>query len=189
MTQQITKDVARRVLEVVDAGLSNGLGDPQPGQMCVEAAVCYALGEPHGDKPTCVARSVRAFKIALNDSAWSSNEARAKGMRRVAIAQLGSVEIDETKFAQILALETVRQLLPVTLRSAAEKIPAHSAALEAAAVLCEGAKTLSAACSAAYNAASAASAASTTKAAEIAVQALIACGTQGSKWLDLTEQT
>jgi hypothetical protein len=187
---------------------------------------------------------VRAFKIALNDSVWSSSKARAKGMRRVAVAQLGSVDIDETKFARILALEIVKQLLPATLRSVASKVPSCGAALEAAAVLCEDAKTLgaassaasaaysaadsaacsaacsaadSAACSAAYSAASAAYSAADSaaysaaraacsaacsaargaagaadrvlsKAAEIAVQALIACGTQGSKWLDLTEQ-
>jgi hypothetical protein len=47
--------------------------------MCVEAAVCYALGLPHSDNPPCVGYAVRQYKIRLNDSNWSSNEARAKG--------------------------------------------------------------------------------------------------------------
>ena len=90
MTIEITETVARKVLEVVDAGLVKGLGTAKPGSMCVEAAVCYAMGLPHGDNPSCVARSLRSLKIRLNDSAWSSNEARAKGLRRLAVAQLGS---------------------------------------------------------------------------------------------------
>ena len=59
--------------------------------MCVEAAVCYAYDLPHSDKPPCVGNAVREFKIRLNDCNWSSSKARARGMRRIAIAQLGSV--------------------------------------------------------------------------------------------------
>ena len=52
---EITQEIAAKVLEIVDAGLVGGVGKPVPGQMCVEAAVCYAMGLPHGDEPTCVA--------------------------------------------------------------------------------------------------------------------------------------
>ncbi len=45
MTQIFTTDTARRVLEVMDAGLIKGVGEPEPGKMCVEAAMCYALGD------------------------------------------------------------------------------------------------------------------------------------------------
>lgn len=48
---KLSKDVARKVLATVDAGLVSGLGKPIPGKMCVEAAVNYALGRPHGDDP------------------------------------------------------------------------------------------------------------------------------------------
>jgi hypothetical protein len=115
---KIGRKVARRVLEVVDAGLSNGLGNPVPGEMCVEAAVCYALGLPHGDDPKCVGKAVRAFKIRLNDSRWSSNAARAKGLQRLAVAQLGSDKIDQKEFSVRLAIETVRQVLPIALVTA-----------------------------------------------------------------------
>src|SRR5690349_4673650 len=96
----LNEDVAKKVLETVDAGLCRGMGEPVPGQMCVEAAVCYALGLPHSDNPPCVGEAIRSFKIQLNDSCWSSNAARAKGMRRVAVAQLGSIEVDQVAFVQ-----------------------------------------------------------------------------------------
>ncbi len=62
-TTEITKDVVIKLLGIVDAGLTNGLGVQEPGQMCVEAAVCYALGLPHGDDPKCVDPSLRSLKI------------------------------------------------------------------------------------------------------------------------------
>lgn len=92
---QVTKEHAAKVLEVVDAGLVEGMGNAQPGYMCVEAAVAYAYGEPHTDRPKCVTEAIRITKIALNDHiVWfkSNNDVmdRAKGLRRIAIAQLGT---------------------------------------------------------------------------------------------------
>jgi hypothetical protein len=134
---ELTEAVAKKVLETVDAGLVHGMGEPVPGKMCVEAAVCFALGLPHGDDPPCVGRAVRAFKIKINDSRWSSDEARAKGMRRVAIAQLGSDQIDQVAFAKIVAEETIRQIVPIALRAAASLNPKKADVLEAAAIRCE----------------------------------------------------
>lgn len=138
---EITLDQARFVLEVVDAGLSAGMGFPVPGHMCVEAAVCYALGQPHGDEPECVNEAVRKFKIRLNDSPWSSKDARAAGMRRLAIAQLGTNDksFDEKKFVEVLVEQTIRKIVPYALRSAIKGIEdqRHKAALEEAAVRCE----------------------------------------------------
>ena len=51
---QITEQVARKVLTTVDVGLVKGKGIQKPGHMCVEAAVCYALDLPHSDDPQCV---------------------------------------------------------------------------------------------------------------------------------------
>src|SRR5262245_5989307 len=115
--------MAAKVIEVVAAGLTRGLGTPVPGQMCVEAAVKYALGEPHGDDPSCVAPALRALKIQLNDSAWSSDQARSRGMRRLAVAQLGSAGVlDEVEFARCLADIAVRVSCPAALRAAASVI-------------------------------------------------------------------
>jgi hypothetical protein len=106
--------------------------------MCIEAAVCYALDLPHSDDPPCVSPAVRAVKIALNDSEWSSKAARAKGMRRLAVAQLGTKDvINDAEFAKKLAEKTIRLMVPRALRIVAPLIPAHADKLEAAAVRCE----------------------------------------------------
>jgi hypothetical protein len=133
----LSRKVARKVLETVDAGLVSGLGQAVPGQMCVEAAVCYALGLPHGDNPACVGSAVRAFKIRLNDANWPTNESRTKGMRKLAIAQLGSNEIDQNEFRKLVVIGTVKRILPIALRAAASLIPAHKEALEGSAEACE----------------------------------------------------
>lgn len=92
----INAAIASRVLEVVDKGLSLGMGKPEPGHMCVEAAVCYAMGEPHSDQPKCVLTAIRSLKIGMNDhgiwdtSPRDANKVRAEALRRVAIAQLGT---------------------------------------------------------------------------------------------------
>jgi len=139
---KVTLEQARRVLEVVDAGLSNGLGEPTPGKMCVEAAVCYALGQPHGDEPSCVHPVVRRLKIALNDKNWSNNVERAKGMRELAIAQLGTADesFDVQVFVKTLASETIKQIVPIALRALLEfKFYApHTVAFEAAISACAG---------------------------------------------------
>ncbi len=57
---------------LLSRGLSRGLGMPD-GQMCAEAVVCLALGEPFGSEPSCVARAVRSYVIAVQDSPrWAS---------------------------------------------------------------------------------------------------------------------
>ena len=141
MKNEITLDQARKVLEVVDVGLCGGMGFPVPGHMCVEAAVCYALGQPRGDEPECVNAAVRRFKIGLNDARWSSNKARAQGMRKLAIAQLGTndTSFDEKKFVDVLIEQTIRKIVPHALRAAvrAAEDQKHKAALEEAAVRCE----------------------------------------------------
>ena len=140
MTFTLDRALAVKVLEVVDTGLVSGLGTRTPGQMCVEAAVCFAMGLPHGDKPTCVAPALRALEIKLNDAAWSSPAARAKGLRRLALAQLGSAgALDEAQFAAAVADMTVRLIVPRALRQAAAVHPdaKHKATLEAVAVQCE----------------------------------------------------
>jgi hypothetical protein len=134
----ITREIATKVRDVVDVGLVRGVGDPEPGRMCVEAAVCYALGLPHGDEPGCVSPALRRLKIGLNDRAWSSDQARAKGLRRLAIAQLGSAgALDDREFMRRVAEMTIRRAVPVGLRAAAKLNPKNADKLEAAAVRCE----------------------------------------------------
>jgi len=101
---KITKELSQKVLDVVDKGLCFGLGDPIPGQMCVEAAVCFAMGEKHGDHPDCVDSDLADFKISLNDKDdWETDKKRANGLRELAIAQLGtSSNFDYREFSDRL---------------------------------------------------------------------------------------
>ena len=152
---EITREIAAKVLTTVDAGLCLGLGDPVPGEMCVEAAVCYALGLPHGDDPKCVSEAVRSLKVSLNDKDWSSNKSRAKGLRRLALAQLGSLgAVDDKDFSRRVAEYTIRTMVPIALRAAAslQKEAKHRRALTDAATRCE-AEVTSAAATAAVTAA------------------------------------
>jgi hypothetical protein len=168
----ISLDIARKVLETVDAGLVCGVGKPVPGQMCVEAAVCYAMGMPHGDNPSCVSDAVRAFKIRLNDSAWSSDAARANGLRRIAIAQLGSAGVvDDRRLVELLSEKTIRVVVPIALRAAAKANPAHAEKLETCAVACEQHGTAEAAAEAAEAARAARAAAARAAAARAAALA------------------
>lgn len=71
----------------------NGAGSMlQPGAFCVQQAVSQAIGFPGmEDHPKiCVNDDLIEFGITLNDSPWTSDKARAKGMKRFAIAELGT---------------------------------------------------------------------------------------------------
>lgn len=190
-----TRETAEAIIEVLSHGLSSGLGAPIKGQMCVEAAVCYAMGMPHSDEPVCVSPAIRAFKIKLNDSSWSSSTSRANGMRRLAIAQLNSAgAVDDKEFALRLVGLTIRKIVPFALREAAKTHPnqKHKDELEVAARRCEvdGDKLTAYAANAA-NAAYAAYATDDARdkflslIAEEVVQILIDIKSPGAEWLDL----
>jgi hypothetical protein len=151
---------------ILSRGLSNGIGD-RDGQMCVEAAICAAMGLPHGDDPQCVAASVRSFKIRLNDSPrWPSPQARADGLRRLGIAQLGSKGVvDDGEFVRRIAEATISRLLPRLFRAV---FHGNERCL-AAALRCETEGTRDAAYAAAY--AASADAASAAYAAAYAASA------------------
>src|SRR3989442_1060627 len=123
-TPAITRETAQKVRDLVDVGLVSGLGNQKPGEMCIEATVCFVLGLPHGDDPGCVAQSLRWLEIRLNESAWSSMQARGQGLRRLAVAQLGSAGVlDDKEFAWRVVEMTTRKAVPVGLRAAAKRNP------------------------------------------------------------------
>ena len=127
---EVTLETARNVAEVVGKGLCSGLGKPEPGKMCVEAAVCYAMGLPHSDEPP-VSDSVRAAKIQLNDSQWSCDQARGNGMLAVAVGQLGSKDaVDDLKFAEMFLWRVVREI--VCPRFDKIGLPEHAEAMKSA---------------------------------------------------------
>src|SRR6185503_6491149 len=117
---QVNESHVRKFLGLLDQGLSHGLGKPEPGQMCIEAAWCYALDLPHGDDPQCVSEPLRRLKIRLNDSSWSSNQARARGLRRLGVAQIGSKGVlDEPEFVRRVVRLAIQKCVPQALRAAA----------------------------------------------------------------------
>jgi hypothetical protein len=164
---------------ILARGLSNGLGS-RDGQMCIEAAVCAALDLPHGDEPACVHPVLRSYKISLNDAKWSSPDARAAGLRRLGIMQMGTDRgFDVSRFVTELSIRTVRELLsdllervdPVryaahitTCRAVTTREEARAAAGSAA----SSPNAASAADAAAYAAASSSNAASAAYAADAA---------------------
>lgn len=118
---------------ILKRGLCAGLGT-RKGMMCIEAAICASLDLPHGDEPTCVEDAVREYKITLNDANWSSPQARAKGLRALGIAQIGSIGVVEGKeFERRLMKATIQVLIPTLFR---EVFPGNKGCLEAA-LLCE----------------------------------------------------
>ena len=137
---EITKETIEKIHKLLDSGLSNGLGTPEAGQMCVEAAICYALDLPHGDNPGCVIEPLRRLKIKLNDSSlWTSNKTRAEGLRRLAIAQLGSKgTVNPVEFSTRVARMTIQTIIPTLFRSLAKKLTGeHPANLLTIALKCE----------------------------------------------------
>ena len=150
---QITPEIRDRLTTAITPGLVSGLGQPEPGQMCVEAAICWSMGESHGDRPTCVAAPDRDYAVAINDSAWSSPAARAQHMLPLALAQLGTAGTDRAAWEARVIEGTIRRVLPLSLRAAAWVHPdaTHQAALVAAADRCDADGTREAARSA-YNA-------------------------------------
>ena len=109
--------VIKKFDTVLARGLCIGVGT-RDGQMCIEAAICYALDLPHGDNPECVDPAVRRFKIALNDaSGWRSPQSRAQHLRALGIAQIGSRGvIDSRAFAARIAEKTIQVLIPALFR-------------------------------------------------------------------------
>ncbi len=195
MTPKPTKKIIRRIIELVGYGLPDGLGEQKPGQMCVEACVNAAFGLDHGDNPPCVHRAVRDAKIALNDSPWSDNQARGKGMLKLAVAQVGSENIDGEKFVRILfeALPGLKKRHPARKDAEAAYYTVRAAhhTAEAACYTAEAARyTARAARYTARAAQYTARASNDTDAclrdfAEIMLDALKQCDAPGMKWLEL----
>lgn len=191
-----------RLIGIVDRGLCSGLGNAAD-LVCVEAAWWLARGgDPAAlsDSNECVGSSVRQFRISLNDALWSSPEARAAGMRDLAIAGLGSAHLPQHEFSKRVAVRFIREVLPIALRAAGSMHadPKHREALEKVAVDCETSTDLSAAAhAAAHAAADAAAHAADARAAahaardrvlslsaRIATEVLVEMGSEGAKFLE-----
>lgn len=73
MEIKLTKRHARKAASVIGVGLTSGLGKAVPGQMCVEAAMRFALGMKHGDGILSLAAEIgveACIKYKTRGSRW-----------------------------------------------------------------------------------------------------------------------
>ena len=126
---QIAEELVKKIISVVDEGLVCGRGKPIPGEMCVEAAICYSLGLDHGDDPGCVDECIRRLKIRINDACWPNKKARAKGLRKLAILQLGT----KNNFDYKLFVIKLKEKFPFYVDAVASDVDAVAAAVAAVA--------------------------------------------------------
>jgi len=113
----INQELVNSIHSLLDKGVTSGLSKkPKPGNMCVEQVISYALGDKINDEPSCVGYEVRIFVTRLNDRSWSSNSARAEGMRELAIAQLGSNSLDQKEFLDRFYFAVLTKMLPSMFR-------------------------------------------------------------------------
>ena len=114
------EEVKLKLSEILTHGLTTGLGTAEPGKFCAEAAVCYALGEPHSDSPSCVHAIDRALVIKLNDLFPGTEQERATALRPILLAHLGTKGRDRTAWAQAVTTGTIKVIVPMALYAAAD---------------------------------------------------------------------
>lgn len=118
----IDKPFVKKLLRTIDHGLTHGVGNGGEGHMCVQHAVNYVAGrvdyedpiydEKADDVKWCVLPEIAQFGIELNDSSWSSDKARAEGLRRLAVAELGSKGMNKRKLAARIRTNFIEHMVP-----------------------------------------------------------------------------
>lgn len=192
MTKAIAAtDFPAFVAERFSGKLTDGAHSPD-GAACLHEAINVARGRKWSDDP-----SGMPDLRGLNDAPWSSDDARTTALLPVAVAlwDFDKWPVDRKRaWAQRVASETIRRVLPIALRAAASVHPdkTHQDALTAAAETCIKEGSESAAAAAESAAESAADepliliAAILTEAAEEAADALVAV--RGALWAEPEHQ-
>ena len=177
----------KRYDELLSRGLPSGMGDTE--HACIMACLNLACGGKLTDaaESPCVLPAAARFAIRLNDASWSSELARAEGLRDLGLALLGTKDIDGKVFLLRLAEATIREVVPVFLRRAkledaakrceaegtresAQKARSAAAAAAATAAYAAYAADADADADAAYAAAAAAATAAATAAVGFAIE-------------------
>lgn len=129
-------DVARRLVQIVEGGLSPEYTHRRPLSgpgIDVVAATQAAFDPPHWRaartnglrRPPTVARWVAAQSSELGRLVWSSPRARGEGLRRLAVAQLGTSALrsgSDLQFLRQAARLLITWGVPLVLRTAAQRI-------------------------------------------------------------------
>jgi hypothetical protein len=156
-----TKRIALEVAKSINGALCRGAGSGQSQNVCVMQAIARAVGLPTSNDQVeeCVGSVVGAFNRKLNDCYWSSDVARAEGMKRLGVASIGSNQLNQMEYGKLMFLRGTQKLLPFVFREIAKiKDGNYKAELKKHADLCEKVKTFDeakAACKAASASASA----------------------------------
>lgn len=114
----VTEDVVRRVLASVDQILGWQIKVPGYTRLVLADTIRHALGETDPEqcpdqRATCVSPCVQNFEIG---SAWRKvGTDNTKSLRRLMIAQLGTLGFDDAQFATKLAQACMSRLLPSVL--------------------------------------------------------------------------
>lgn len=123
----------------IDHGFASGNHAADSGSYCALEACALARGLPMTDDPlTTLGVDIRP----LNDAPrWRDEHHRAKHLGPVTIALWDYrdwLPERRTRFAELIAEQTIRQILPIALRAAARthRDPEHQTALRAAADRC-----------------------------------------------------
>ncbi len=90
-----TPNFDRKIYDkMLSRGLPSGLGDTE--HACIMACLNLACGGTLTDaaESPCVLPAAARFAIRLNDASWSSEMARADGLRDLGLALLGTNELD-----------------------------------------------------------------------------------------------
>lgn len=118
----ITATIVTNILAAIDAGIIAEAGTYVPGNMPVEDAIRYGFGDEEESEVSRAGGEGGRFLAMLGGSPWSSNSARAAGLRKLAIAQLGSADFDDdaTKIDQaaimsFIAEKTTKRIIPFAL--------------------------------------------------------------------------
>jgi len=103
---------------LLSRGLPSGLGDTE--HACIMACLNLACGGTLTDaaESPCVLPAAARFAIRLNDADWSSEMARADGLKDLGLALLGTNDLDRKVFLLRLAEATIREVVPVFMRRA-----------------------------------------------------------------------
>lgn len=112
----VNETFVKQLLYQIDGGLTHGMGGGGRSNMCVQHAVNHVMGRGRSDDVTwCALNEINSFGIHLNDCRWTSKRARADGLRRLAVAELGSNKVNKAELAQSIRRKYVNHMLPQQL--------------------------------------------------------------------------
>ena len=112
----INEENINEALRLCSFGLVKGLGTGEPGDMCIEHIICQVFEGRKGDNPSCVSNEFNKAKISLNECNWSSNKARAEGMKYLLVAQIGSNALDDKIVREHLRFLSAKKILPYIIQ-------------------------------------------------------------------------